>query len=96
LALLLIEQLEQTYPNLEMTLNYTNAWELLGRRNIRCANNDEQVNRVTAELLLNILRSKILPTLTLEQLTEDIKTVGLYRNKAKALIRQFKNDSRTI
>lgn len=86
LALLLIEQLEQTYPNLEMTLNYTNAWELLVGGILGAQTTDEQVNRVTAELFVKYPTIEDFATLTLEQLTEDIKTVGLYRNKAKALL----------
>lgn len=85
LALVLLEQLDQAYPDMEMTLNYSNAWELLVGGILGAQTTDEQVNRLTDKLFVKYPSIEDFAAATLEQMSEDIKTVGLFRNKAKAL-----------
>lgn len=85
LALNLIIALEQAYPDLEMTLNYRDAWELLVGGILGAQTTDEQVNRVTATLFVDYPTVYDFAAASLEQITEAIRTVGLYRNKAKFL-----------
>ncbi|NLJ69985.1 MAG: endonuclease III [Clostridiaceae bacterium] len=85
LALNLISVLEQTYPNLEMTLNYRDAWELLVGGILGAQTTDEQVNRVTATLFVDYPTVYDFAAASLKEITEAIRTVGLYRNKAKFL-----------
>ncbi|MGI6579758.1 MAG: endonuclease III domain-containing protein [Saccharofermentanales bacterium] len=85
LALNLISALEEAYPDLEMTLNYRDAWELLVGGILGAQTTDEQVNRVTATLFADYPTVYDFAAASAEQITEAIRTVGLYRNKAKAL-----------
>ncbi|HHT25089.1 MAG TPA: endonuclease III [Clostridiaceae bacterium] len=85
LALNLITALEQAYPDLEKTLNYRDAWELLVGGILGAQTTDEQVNRVTAILFIDYPTVYDFAAASLEQITEAIRTVGLYRNKAKFL-----------
>ncbi|HHU53378.1 MAG TPA: endonuclease III [Clostridiaceae bacterium] len=85
LALKLISTLEQTYPNLEMTLKYSDAWELLVGGILGAQTTDEQVNRVTKILFVDYPTVYDFAAASLDQITKAIRTVGLYRNKAKFL-----------
>lgn len=78
--------LKDIYGKQEMTLNFSNAWELLVGGILGAQTTDEQVNRVTAVLFEKYPNIEDIANLTLEEAIEEIKTIGLYRNKAKALI----------
>lgn len=79
-------ELEKLYVKQEMTLNYSNAWELLVGGILGAQTTDEQVNRVTAVLFKKYPNIEDFANSSFENMMQEINSIGLYRNKAKALI----------
>src|SRR4051812_29233791 len=81
----IIEGLRQTYPDAHCELNFSNPLELLVATILSAQCTDKQVNIVTAELFKKYPTAKQLAAAPLAQLENDIKRIGLFRNKAKNL-----------
>lgn len=75
--------LRRTYPDAHCELNYTNPLELLVATILSAQCTDRQVNLVTAHLFRKYRSAADFATATLPRLTEDIRRIGLFRNKAK-------------
>lgn len=79
----IISLLKKEYPNAHCALNHTNAFELLVATILSAQCTDERVNIVTADLF----RKYRVPTdylkVSQEELEQDIRSTGFYRNKAK-------------
>lgn len=86
IALKAIKRLETVYADMEMTLNFTSAWELLVGGILGAQTTDEQVNRITDRLFFKYPEIEDYAKTSVEEMIEDIRTVGLFRNKAKALV----------
>jgi len=78
-----IARLRKTYPDAHCELNYSNPLELLIATILSAQCTDKQVNIVTAELFRKYRTAKDYAEAPLAQLEEDIRRIGLFRNKAK-------------
>ncbi len=79
----IVARLRETYPDAHCELNYSNPLELLVATILSAQCTDKQVNIVTAELFKKYRTSSDYATAPLEQLQNDIRRIGLFRNKAK-------------
>ncbi|TMC15395.1 MAG: endonuclease III [Chloroflexi bacterium] len=79
----LIAELRRLYPNATCSLNYTNPLELLVATQLSAQCTDERVNIVTAHLFQKYRCVEDFATVSQEELEQDIRSTGFYRNKAK-------------
>jgi endonuclease-3 len=75
--------LEAAYPNAHCELNYSNPLELLVATILSAQCNDRQVNIVTAKLFQKYRTAADYAGAPLAEFENDIRRIGLYRNKAK-------------
>lgn len=80
---LIIEELRRLYPEATCTLNYSTPLELLVATQLAAQCTDERVNIVTAQLFRKYRSVEDYATVSQEELEQDIKSTGFYRNKAK-------------
>ena len=78
-----IEQLHQTYPDAHCELEHSSPLELLVATILSAQCTDKQVNIVTAELFRKYRAAGDYAQADVTQLEQDIRRIGLYRNKAK-------------
>jgi len=81
----ILEALEKKYPEAPLALHFSNALELLIAVILSAQCTDERVNRVTASLFKKYRRAEDYLKAPQEELEEDIRSTGYYRNKAKAI-----------
>ena len=75
--------LRKTYPDAHCALNHTNPFELLVATILSAQCTDERVNIVTADLFRNHRTPQDFVDLAQEELEEEIRSTGFFRNKAK-------------
>jgi endonuclease III len=75
--------LKQTYPNAHCELNFRNPLELLIATILSAQCTDKQVNIVTTNLFAKYKTAADYANTPLPQLENDIRAIGLFRNKAK-------------
>ncbi len=75
-----------TYPEAACSLNYQKPLELLIATILAAQCTDERVNIVTKELFKKYPDVYAFANANLEELEQDIKSTGFYRNKAKNII----------
>lgn len=71
------------FPNAECELKHANPFELVIAVLLSAQCTDVLVNKVTAELFKKYKTPEDYLTVSLEELQQDIRSIGLYRNKAK-------------
>lgn len=76
----------EMFPNAKAELNYTNPFELLIATVLSAQTTDIKVNEVTKSLFLRYPTPEVLQKAEQEDVEEYIKTIGLYRTKAKNII----------
>ena len=81
----IIDGLRATYPDAHCELDHRNPLELLISTILSAQCTDKQVNIVTADLFRKYRRVADYTAVPLEELQEDIKRIGLFRNKAKSI-----------
>ncbi len=81
----IIGALRATYPDAHCELDHRNPLELLIATILSAQCTDKQVNIVTAVLFKKYRRAADYAAVPLEELQEDIKRIGLFRNKAKSI-----------
>lgn len=81
----LISLLKKAYPDARCSLNHTNALELLVATILSAQCTDERVNLVTADLFRKYRRTEDYTNVPAEELEQDIRSTGFYRNKTKAI-----------
>ncbi len=81
----IIELLEKEHPDAKIALNYTNSLELLVATILSAQCTDKRVNIVTKSLFKKYREARDYANANLEELQEDIRPTGFYRNKAKNL-----------
>lgn len=81
-----IELLEIMYPDVKCSLDYTTPVEMLIATQMSAQCTDAAVNRVTKDLFKKYTSVDAFADADLEELQNDIKSIGLYRNKAKNII----------
>jgi endonuclease-3 len=79
-------RLAKQNPNPETELNYINPFTLLVAVVLSAQATDKGVNKATAPLFASIDTPEKMVALGEERLREAIKTIGLFRNKAKNVI----------
>lgn len=79
----IIEGLKATYPDAHCELNYRNPLQLLIATILSAQCTDKQVNIVTADLFKKYRSAKAFAEAELDELMNDIRRIGFFRNKAK-------------
>ncbi len=79
----IIELLEKEHPDAKIALNYTNPLELLVATILSAQCTDKRVNIVTKTLFKKYRKPEDYANVDLEELEEDIRPTGFYRNKAR-------------
>lgn len=79
----IFELLRKTYPDAHCELDYSNPLELLIATILSAQCTDKLVNQVTVELFKNYRTASDYADARLEDLEQDIRRIGLFRNKAK-------------
>ncbi|GGE27081.1 endonuclease III [Marinithermofilum abyssi] len=78
--------LGEMYPDAHCELNFHNPFELLIATILSAQSTDRQVNKVTEELFKKYPTPEAFLTLTEEELAEEIRGLGLFRNKSKNIL----------
>jgi endonuclease-3 len=78
-----IGRLRQAYPDAHCELNFSNPLELLIATILSAQCTDKQVNLVTADLFRKYRSAADFAGADPEQFAQDIRRIGLFRNKAK-------------
>ena len=78
--------LEETYGDRKTALHYHSPFELLVAVVLSAQCTDERVNVITSRIFPRLNTPAKMAVLTQEQLEEEIRDCGLYRNKAKHLL----------
>jgi endonuclease III len=81
----IIERLQNAYPDAHCELNYSSPLELLIATILSAQCTDKQVNIVTADLFKKYRSAEDYAEAPLPQLENDIRRIGLFRNKAKSI-----------
>lgn len=83
---LILDRLEETYPDAKAELNYTTPYELLVATILSAQCTDVRVNKTTEILFQRYNTPEAMVTLTPDDLGVVIKECGLYKTKAKNII----------
>lgn len=79
----IIKRLKKIYPDAHCALNHSNAFELLVATILSAQCTDDRVNIVTATLFRKYRTPQDFVDVELEELTQDIKSINFFNNKAK-------------
>ncbi|CAI6058202.1 Endonuclease III [Paenibacillus sp. JJ-100] len=79
----ILDTMEAMFPDAHCELNHSNAFELTVAVLLSAQCTDETVNKVTADLFQKYKSPADYLEVPLEELEQDIRRIGLYRNKAK-------------
>ena len=79
----IIKRLKKAYPTAHCALNHTNPFELLIATILSAQCTDERVNIVTSTLFRKYRGPKDFAEASQEELEQDVKSTGFFRNKAK-------------
>lgn len=79
----IIKRLKKMYPDAHCALNHSNAFELLVATILSAQCTDDRVNIVTATLFRKYRTPQDYLDVPLEELTQDIKSINFFNNKAK-------------
>jgi endonuclease-3 len=95
----ILETIAGMFPDAHCELNHSNPFELTIAVLLSAQCTDETVNKVTATLFQKYKRPEDYIAVPIEELEQDIKRIGLYRNKARhiqklcrVLIEQYGGD----
>ena len=81
----IIRRLKRAYPDARCSLNHADPLQLLVATILSAQCTDERVNLVTADLFRKYRNAQDYSNANLEELEQEIRSVGFYRNKAKAI-----------
>ena len=81
----IIQRLKKAYPDAKCSLNYTNALELLIATILSAQCTDERVNKVTQTLFKKYRTPAEYLKVPEEQMQDEIRTTGFFRNKTKSI-----------
>lgn len=82
-VLAVIAELRRLYPDAKCSLNYSSPLELLVATQLSAQCTDERVNIVTQQLFKKYRTVEDYATASQEELEQDIRSTGFYRNKAR-------------
>ncbi|MFG6494998.1 endonuclease III [Fictibacillus sp. UD] len=78
-----LEQIEDMFPDAHCELNHSNPFELTIAVLLSAQCTDALVNKVTPNLFAKYQTPQDYLNVSIEELQDDIRSIGLYRNKAK-------------
>ncbi|HLR63134.1 MAG TPA: endonuclease III [Lentibacillus sp.] len=78
-----LDIMKEMYPDAKCELNHDNPFELVIAVLLSAQCTDNLVNKVTASLFKKYKTPEDFLSVPLEELQQDIRSIGLYRNKAK-------------
>ncbi|HLZ80828.1 MAG TPA: endonuclease III [Ktedonobacteraceae bacterium] len=79
----IIAELRRLYPDAKCSLDFSTPLQLLVATQLAAQCTDERVNIVTKDLFRKYRSVEDFATVSQEELEQDIKSTGFYRNKAK-------------
>ncbi|MCU6795773.1 MULTISPECIES: endonuclease III [Paenibacillus] len=79
----ILDIMASMFPDAHCELNHSNAFELTIAVLLSAQCTDETVNKVTASLFQKYKRPEDYVAVPLDELEQDIRRIGLFRNKAK-------------
>src|SRR5581483_2149486 len=79
----ILEILRKNYPDARMSSNFSNNFELLIAVMLSAQTTDKQVNKVAPRLFKKYETVKEFANADIKSLEKDIKSIGLYKTKAK-------------
>src|SRR5512135_2711078 len=79
-------ELRHLYPDAKCSLDFSNPLELLVATQLSAQCTDERVNLVTRDLFRKYRSAEDYATADQEELEQDIRSTGFYRNKAKNIL----------
>lgn len=82
----ILSALNELYPDPRTELNFETPFQLLVATMLSAQTTDRQVNRITEKLFQKHQTPQEFAALTPAELEEDIKSCGLYKNKAKNIV----------
>lgn len=82
----ILETLDEMYPNATCALIHRNPWELLVATILSAQCTDRRVNAVTPELFAKYPTPRDFAAARQEVLANDIRSTGFFNNKAKSII----------
>lgn len=85
-AIKILDILEETYPQAKCELHFRTPFQLLVATMLSAQSTDRTVNRITESLFARYPDVESFLSLTQEQLEQEIREIGLYRNKAKNIL----------
>ena len=80
-----LDILDQTYPDAKCELDYTTPFELLVATILSAQCTDVRVNKVTSEMFKKYNTPKDFSKLSIDEISEEIKSCGLYKSKAEKI-----------
>lgn len=81
----ILDKLEETYPDAKCELNYTTPFELLIATILSAQCTDIRVNIVTDKLFKKYNTAKDFNKLSVDEISEEIKSCGLYKSKSQKI-----------
>lgn len=81
----ILRLLKKSYPDAKCSLNYTNPFELLIATILSAQCTDERVNKVTDTLFKKYETPSDYLGVPEEQMQDEIRTTGFFRNKTKSI-----------
>jgi endonuclease-3 len=82
----ILQRLDQRYPAATCALHHNSAWELLAATILSAQCTDVRVNMVTPILFEKYPTPEAFAALKPEELEDDIRSTGFFRNKSKSLV----------
>jgi len=79
--------LDENYGNIECYLDHENAWQLLIATILSAQCTDDRVNIVTKTLFKKYKTIQSFADASLDELMDDIRSTGFFRNKARNIIK---------
>ena len=79
----ILQTLDQMFPDARCELNHSNELELLIAVMLSAQTTDQSVNKLTDKLFQKYHTVEDYANAPIEELEKDLRTIGLYRNKAK-------------
>ena len=79
----ILDVMDSLFPDAQCELNYSNELELLVAVMLSAQTTDASVNRLTQSLFKKYKCADDYANASIEELEGDLRTIGLYRNKAK-------------
>ena len=81
----LLTKLDEIYPQTKCALNYNEPWQLLFAVILSAQCTDVRVNIITEKLFKKYPKIEDFCNINQEELANEIKSAGFYRNKAKSI-----------